>query len=123
MTPSALRWAVALMRRGELYRSPTPPGEPRSRRAYVVVSRQTFIDSRYPTVICAPVYSSREGIATEVLVGPHEGLLHESAVRCDELISLPKFRLREYVGALSGERMREVDRALGLALGLDAEDL
>ena len=109
------------MQRGELYRSPTPVDDPRSRRAYVIVSRQALIDSRYSTVICAPVYSIRQGIATEVAVGTDEGLLHASAIRCDDLVSIQKSRLREYLGSLSADQLGRVDRALRLALALDNE--
>ena len=41
-----------------------------------------------------------------------------ATVHCDELVSLHKSRLTDYVGSLSHERRRALDRALGTALGL-----
>lgn len=89
----------------------------------MVVSRQATIDSRFPTVICVPVYSTRHGLATQVPVGIDEGLKHDSALHCDELVSLSKPRLTDFIGALSAAKVRELDRALAAALGIDAENL
>ncbi len=107
------------MKRGDLYRVKRPGGgEPRRSRVFVVVSRQALLDSRFSTVICAPVYSRRDGLATQVDIGPSEGLKHESTIHCDELVSLPKSRLTDFVGSLPVARQRALDLALGVALGL-----
>jgi mRNA interferase MazF len=98
-------------------------GEPRSSRVFVVVSRQWIIDSGWETVVCAPVFSARHGLSTQVTVGIDEGLKHESAMHCDGLVSLPKPRLTDFVGALSPAKVRELDRALVAALDLDVENL
>ena len=53
------------MRRGEIYRVRHPGagagGDPKLYRSFVVVSRQTLIDSRFPTVICAPIRAAGMG--------------------------------------------------------------
>ncbi len=85
---------------------------------FLVVSRQALIDSRFSTVVCAPVYSARHGLSTQVDVGPDEGLLHESSVHCDELVSLPKPRLTRFVGRLDTEKLDALDDALLIALGV-----
>ena len=47
------------MKRGDLYRVVNPsPHDPKRSRVFVVVSRQVLIDSRFSTVICAPIYTS-----------------------------------------------------------------
>ena len=69
------------MRRGELYRVAKPHSrDPKRFRVFVIVSRQALIDSRFSTIICAPVYSTRHGLATQVDVGLNEGLRHDSSV-------------------------------------------
>ena len=52
------------MNSGELYRVHKPGGDPKEYRAFVVVSRQVLIDSRFSTVICAPVFTSGEALST-----------------------------------------------------------
>lgn len=112
------------MRRGELYRVTRPKArEPKRFRVFVVVSRQVLIDSKFSTVICAPVYSVRHGLSTQVAVGPDEGLKHESAIHCDELVSLPKSALTNFLGTLSFRKQHQLDMALMAALGIEAEDV
>ena len=106
------------MTRGELYRVRHPKGDPKRSRVFVVVSRQSVIDSAFSTVTCAPIFSTRHGLATQVPVGVAEGLKHDSAIHCDELVSLAKSVLTDYVGALAASRIPELDRALAVALEL-----
>lgn len=107
------------MKRGELYRVRKPGGDPKKFRVFVVVSRQTLIDSRYSTVICAPVFSSAEQLSTQVQVGTAEGLKHDSWVMCDNLTSIPKSALTQFVGRLSQSKLWEVDQAIRQSLELD----
>ena len=88
------------MRRGELYRVRRPPGDPKPARVFVVVSRQPLIDSSYSTVICAPIFTQWHGLPTQVSVNTAEGLKHESAIQCDGLMCLGKFRPTDYVGTV-----------------------
>jgi mRNA interferase MazF len=107
------------LNRGDLYRVKHPTAtDPRRQRVFVVVSRQAVIDSSFSTVICAPVYSRRDGLATQVDVGIEQGLKHESSVHCDELVSLPKSLLTNYLGSLELSKLLELDRALAVALSL-----
>ncbi len=110
------------MKRGELYRVKKPgKGDPRTSRVFVVVSRQPVLDSRFSTAICAPVYSRRDGLSTQVEVGPAEGLKHDSSVHCDALVSLPKSLLTDFVGSLGKNRLAAVDQALRIALAVEEE--
>ena len=80
------------------------------------MSRQLLIDSQFSTVICAPIYSRYDGFATQIEVGVDEGLKHDSAVYCDELISIRKSMLTDYIGALSAAKMEAVSICLRIAL-------
>ena len=66
------------MKRGDLYRVYKPKGDEKNFRVFAVVSRQALIDSRFPTVLCARVYTRAEGLLTQVPVGIDEGLEHSS---------------------------------------------
>lgn len=106
------------MRRGELYRVFKPGGDPKRFRTFVVVSRQVLIDSRFSTVICAPVFTHGEGLSTQFAVGADEGLKHASWIMTDNLVSLRKSDLTQFVGSLSPTKLAEVDQALKMALNL-----
>src|SRR5215469_1773027 len=103
------------MKRGELYRvSLGSKTDTKKQRVYVIVSRQELIDSVYSTLICAPVYTNYDGLSTQVRIGIGEGLKHLSAIRCDELISILKSRLTDFVGTLSEEKISELNLALSI---------
>jgi mRNA interferase MazF len=107
------------MKRGEFYRVKKPgAGDLKKQHVFVVVSRQALIDSRFSTVTCAPVYSRRDGLSTQVPVGVREGLKKDSSIHCDELLSLPKSVLTNYAGYVGDRRMKELDAALAIALDL-----
>ncbi|MDP2753187.1 MAG: type II toxin-antitoxin system PemK/MazF family toxin [Nitrospirota bacterium] len=74
--------------------------------------------SKFSTVICAPVYSSYDGLSTQMKIGIEEGLKHESSIHCDELVSIPKSALTHYVEALAPEKLQLLDYALQVALGV-----
>ncbi len=93
-------------------------GDPKKSRVFVVLSRQALIDSRFSTVVCAPVYTRRDGLATQVDVGPGEGLKHESSIHCDAFVSVPKPLLTDYLARLGPDRLRALDQALRVALAL-----
>lgn len=108
------------MRRGDLYRVRRPTSrDPKKYRSFVVVSRQVLIESRFSTVICAPVYTAYQGLSTQVPVGIDAGLKHDSAIHCDELISIPKSILTQYVGKLSIEKLVLLEEALKTALQIN----
>src|SRR3970282_85485 len=104
------------MKRGEMYRVANPSAQdPKKSRVFVVVSRQVLIDSRFSTVICAPIYTAYDGLATQVPVGPDGGLKHDSSIHCDELVSLPKSALTNFVGILPPHKIEVLNQALRIA--------
>jgi mRNA interferase MazF len=105
------------MKRGDLYRvNRGSPYDPKKQRVFLIVSRQAVIDNSFSTVICAPVYSRYGGLPTQIETGADEGLKHDSAVYCDELVSLHKSMLTDYIGSLSETQMQLVNAALRIAL-------
>jgi len=108
------------MKRGEFYRVYRgSKNDPKDYRIFLIVSRQTLINTKFSTVICAPVYSNYdETIQTQVEVGIDQGLKHDSAICCDDLMGIPKSLLTDYVGSLSDAKMEEVNSALRVALAV-----
>jgi len=108
------------MKRGDFFRVYRgSKDDPKEHRVFIVVSRQELIDNQYSTVICAPIYSKYHGITTQIEVGIDEGLKHDSAIYCDELISINKSKLTDYIGTLSADKMEAVNTALRIALSTE----
>ena len=108
------------MNRGEVYRTRDRVPERGDKPGYYLVVSRSFIaeSDDVSTVICAPVYSEILGLATEVVVGPEEGVPRHSAARCDFLMLMAKLRLTAFAGSLSDRKLSELDGALRIALAL-----
>jgi mRNA interferase MazF len=108
------------MRRGDIFRVHKPKqDDPKRYRFYVVVSRQDLLDSAFASVVCAPIYSRGRGLSTQVPVGASEGLKHDSWIACDNLRSVSKSELTQFVGSLSRAKLEDLNVALAIALDLD----
>lgn len=108
------------MTRGDIYRVRRPPGDdPKRFRCFVVVSRQALLDSKAARVVCAPVNTTFVGLATQVPVGIDEGLKQASCITCDQLVTIDKSVLTDFVGALPVAKMRQLRSALRIALEVE----
>ena len=107
------------MRRGDLYRVRRPEGDAKRWRVFVIVSRPALIESRFSTLICAPVFTRRDGLSTQVDVGTAEGLKHESSIHCDALMSIPRASLTDHVGTLSPTVRHRLDAALRVSIAVE----
>ena len=108
------------MKRGEIYRVCRPPGnDPKRSRCFVVVSRQALIDSKAARVACAPINTSYVGLSTQVPVGIDEGLKHPCCIGCDQLFTLDKSVLTDFVAVLSAVKLRQLQTALRIALAVE----
>jgi mRNA interferase MazF len=108
------------MNRGDIYRVVSAPNrDPKKRRFFVVVSRQTLLDSKAAHAVCAPINTEGHGLETEIQVGQEQGLKHISYINCDLLVRIEKSKLTDYVGSLAPQKLRAVNQSLRIALDLD----
>lgn len=89
---------------------------PDKRRPVVILSRQEVIPL-LRTVMVAPITSTIRGAPSEVVVGVEEGLRGDSAITLDHVQTVEKRRLRQFVGNLGPDKMRQVCRNLSIATG------
>ena len=105
-----------MVARAEIYWADLGP--PAGRRPVCVLTRDAAVGV-LQTVTCAPVTRTIRGIASEVEVGPGQGLPVPSAISCDNLITVPQAALdRAPVGRLDEVKRAELDRALRYALDI-----
>ena len=87
------------------------------RRPVLVLTRELMV-GRMSTVTVAPVSSTMHGLATEVLVGPANGLARDCAVTCDQVASIPVDRLHEQCGWLLNDQELALHEAIQAAFDL-----
>ena len=79
---------------------------------FVIVGRQAAVESAFSTVVCAPIFSTGLGLASQVPVGSSEGLKHDSWILCAGLVNISKTELTDYIGGLAPRKLGELNRAL-----------
>lgn len=120
MPPSAT--ALSEPRRGDLWLVAVGAGragEPGKHRPAVVVSVDdllTGIDDEL--VIVVPVSSSLAHTPLRPHVSPSEGVDTESVAVCRGVRAVARSRLLERLGTLLPDTMQEIERGLGLILGI-----
>ena len=103
------------MNRGEVWLADLPP--PLGRRPALLLSRDASFDRRSAVTI-ATVTTRIRRLPGEVVLDAGEGLREPSVVSLDNIQTVSKRLLVHYIGALSTERMREVEAAIHFTLGL-----
>jgi mRNA interferase MazF len=108
--------------RGDLYYADLNPvvGSEQGGVRPVVIIQNNVGNIHSPTVIIAPITSKqiKTTLPTHHHVSERAGLERDSIVLLEQIRTIDKRRLREYVGALGQDDMQGVDRALAISVGL-----
>ena len=88
------------------------------KRRPVLVLTQEVMVGPMSTVTVAPVTSTVHGIATEVPVGIRNGLPQPSAVKCDQIMTIPIGHLHEPCGFLFDDQELALHEAIQAAFDL-----
>ncbi len=109
--------AYGLMQRGELV-TVSLQGEYGKPRPALIVQSGLLADLE--SVVLCPVTSDLRNAAFRVTVEPNpaNGLSALSQVMVDKLSTLPRTKISEPFGRLDDERMKAIDRALLLVVGV-----
>lgn len=89
-------------------------------RPVLVLTRDVAI-GRLRTVTVAAITSTIRGLATEVPVGPANGLDHDSVVNLDNVFTIDHGRLGRLVGFLLDSQEPALSEAVINAFDLDAQ--
>jgi mRNA interferase MazF len=87
------------------------------RRPVLVLTREIMV-GRMSTVTIAPITTTVHGIATELEVGPANGLDESSAIKCDQITSIPTDQVHEQCGWLLESQELALHEAIKAAFDL-----
>lgn len=110
------------IRRGDIFYadlSPVVGSEQGGSRPVLIL--QNDIGNRYsPTVIVAAITSQpKRDLPTHVEIGCMEALQKDSVALLEQIRTIDRIRLFEYIGRLNGLQMLSVDQALAISVGLN----
>ena len=107
--------------RGDIYYAdlnPTVGSEQGGVRPLVIL--QNNVGNRHsPTVIAAAITAKpKKPLPTHAAIAGISGLSRESFVLLEQIRTIDRSRLREYVGRLDEQEMQKIDEALAISVGL-----
>lgn len=109
--------------RGDIYRAELSPvvGSEQGGIRPVLVIQNDVGNKHSPTVIIAPITSKsmKKPLPTQRLLPAQNGLDRESIVLLEQIRTIDKERLKEFIGVLDQDDMRNIDTALAVSVGLD----
>ena len=103
------------MKRGEVWwvNFPAPAG----RRPAVLVSRnQAYPIRNHVTVV--PLTRTGRHIPTQIPLGPEDGVPKSSVANADDIATVPKGMVADYLCVLSTSKMQALEKAIKFALDL-----
>jgi mRNA interferase MazF len=109
--------------RGDLYYANLDPvvGSEQGGVRPVVIIQNNIGNKHSPTIIVAAITSKamKAILPTHAMLSVESGLDRDSVALLEQIRTIDKRRLRDYVGALRQDDMQAVDKALALSVGLN----
>ncbi len=113
-----------MIKRGDIYYANLNPvigSEQGGTRPVLIISNDTG-NKHSPTVIVAAITSrvqTKAKLPTHTIINDFEGLDKGSIILLEQIRTIDKKRLREYLGTLDGRFLLGVDKALAISVSLE----
>ena len=101
------------MKRGEVWWAELPP--PVGNRPVVILTRDTVIENIGAIVVALVTRTVRQ-IPTEVVLGRRQGLPVPCVANLDDILTVPRHRLKRLMGACDASKIEELNQAIKAAL-------
>lgn len=113
---------MSKLRRGEVYYASLGPtiGSEQGGTRPVVIIQNDVGNKHSPTVIVAPLTTrdKKAYLPTHIHVGTSKGMPEDSMILLEQLRTIDKQRIKNFVCQLSGEVLEQLNKALVISLGL-----
>jgi len=101
------------VKRGEVWWADLPP--PVGSRPVVILTRDAVLHS-IESVVIVLVTRTVRGVPTEVALGRRQGLPVPCVANFDNLLTVPRNRLKRLMGACDASKVEELNRAIKASL-------
>lgn len=114
-----------IIKRGDVFFADLDPvvgSEQGGIRPVLVV--QNNIGNRYsPTLVVLPLSTAKKNyLPTHIHIYGSKSLPKDSIVLAEQIRTIDRYRLREYVGSIDKEIMDKINRAMKISIGVDFDD-
>lgn len=108
--------------RGDMYYADLSPvvGSEQAGIRPVLVIQNNIGNKHSPTIVIAAITSviTKAKLPTHFPIAPANGLQKDSLVLLEQVRTIDRKRLGEYIGTLEDEYMKGIDHALAISMGL-----
>ena len=101
------------MKRGEIWWAELPP--PVGNRPVVILTRDAVLNNIGGIVVALVTRTARR-LPTEVVLGRRQGLPVPCVANLDNIITVPRHRLKRLMGACDAGKVEELNQAIKAAL-------
>lgn len=114
-----------LIKRGDIFYADLDPvvgSEQGGIRPVLIV--QNNVGNKYsPTLVVLPISTAKNHyLPTHIYIQGSKALPRNSIVLAEQIRTIDRYRLREYVGSLDKEIMDEINKAMKISIGVDFND-
>lgn len=103
------------MKRGEIWWADLPA--PVDSRPVVILTRDAVLEN-IGAIVVALVTRTVRRLPTEVILGRRQGLPVPCVANFDNILTVPRHRLKRLMGACDSSKIEELDQAIKVALGV-----
>ena len=111
------------MKRGEIYILETQESKGNiqaGKRPVIVVQNDIGNTHSLTTIVCCITSKTKKGLPMHLEIGKVGGLKLDSTILCEQILTVNKSDLRQYVGAVTNtDTLKRLDRCLSLSLGIN----
>lgn len=115
------------IKKGDIYYAMLNPviGSEQDGKRPVVVIQNNLANKHSPTVIIAPITTilKKLYIPTHIVIGKNNFLKKDSTILVEQVRVIDKSRIITFLGKLNEIQMRQVDKALINAFGIDLDNI
>jgi len=113
--------------RGDIYYADLSPviGSEQGGIRPVLVVQNNVGNKHSPTIVVAAITSkatTKANLPTHIRLAAVSGLEKDSLVLLEQIRTIDRRRLREYIGRLDEKKMKQIDSALAVSIGIDGKD-
>lgn len=101
------------MKRGEIWWAELPP--PVGNRPVVILTRDAVLES-IGAIVVALVTRTVRRLPTEVVLGRAQGLPVSCVANLDNILTIPRHRLKRLMGACNTDKIDELNQAIKTSL-------
>jgi mRNA interferase MazF len=112
-----------MIKRGDIYYADLDPvvGSEQGDKRPVLVVQNDIGNKHSPTIVVTPITCNlqKKRLPTHVIIPQRSGLAVDSLALVEQIRTIDRIRLGEYIGRIGGKVQEKIDNALAVSVGID----